>query len=73
MTRGSYVDFNSDATSNIGVVLTIVITGIAVNDVFQDPFIDALLLGAILASTDPVAVCVIFKKDSNSTYVEYYY
>jgi NhaP-type Na+/H+ or K+/H+ antiporter len=46
----------------IGVVLTIIIIGIAVNDVFQIPFIDALLLGAILASTDSVAVGVKFKK-----------
>jgi CPA1 family monovalent cation:H+ antiporter len=46
----------------IGVVLTIVIIGIAVNGVFQIPFIDALLFGAILAATDPVAVGVIFKK-----------
>jgi monovalent cation:H+ antiporter, CPA1 family len=29
---------------------------------FRIPFIDALLLGAILPSTNPVAVCVIFKK-----------
>ena len=46
----------------IGVVLTIIIIGIAVNGVFQIPLIDALLLGAILAATDPVAVGVIFKK-----------
>lgn len=46
----------------IGVVLTIIIIGIAVNGVFQIPFIDALLFGAILAATDPVAVGVIFKK-----------
>lgn len=46
----------------IGVVLTIIIIGIAFNGVFQIPFIDALLLGAILAATDPVAVGVIFKK-----------
>ena len=46
----------------IGVILTIIIIGIAVNGVFQIPFIDALLLGAILAATDPVAVGVIFAK-----------
>ena len=46
----------------IGVILTIIIIGIAVNGVFQIPFIDALLFGAILAATDPVAVGVIFKK-----------
>ena len=46
----------------IGVILTIIVIGIAVNGVFQIPLIDALLLGAILAATDPVAVGVIFKK-----------
>ena len=46
----------------IGVILTIIIIGLAVNGVFQIPFIDALLFGAILAATDPVAVGVIFKK-----------
>ncbi len=46
----------------IGVILTIIIIGFAVKGVFQIPFIDALLLGAILAATDPVAVGVIFKK-----------
>ena len=39
----------------IGVILTIIIIGIAVKGVFQIPFIDALLLGAILAATDPVS------------------
>ncbi|MGA7542500.1 MAG: cation:proton antiporter [Nitrososphaeraceae archaeon] len=46
----------------IGVILTIIIIGLAVNGVFQIPFIDAMLFGAILAATDPVAVGVIFKK-----------
>jgi monovalent cation:H+ antiporter, CPA1 family len=46
----------------IGVILTIIIIGFAVNGVFQIPFIDALLFGAILAATDPVAAGVIFKK-----------
>lgn len=46
----------------IGVVITIIIIAIGVNGVFQIPFIDALLFGAILAATDPVAVGVIFKK-----------
>lgn len=46
----------------IGVVITILIIGIGVKSVFQIPFIDALLFGAILAATDPVAVGVIFKK-----------
>lgn len=46
----------------IGVVITILIIGIGVKSVFEIPFIDALLFGAILAATDPVAVGVIFKK-----------
>jgi len=46
----------------IGVIITILIIGIGVNGIFKIPFIDALLFGAILAATDPVAVGVIFKK-----------
>ena len=46
----------------IGVILTILIIGIGVNFIFHIPLIDALLLGTILAATDPVAVGVIFKK-----------
>jgi monovalent cation:H+ antiporter, CPA1 family len=46
----------------IGVIITILIIGIGVNVIFQIPLIDALLLGTILAATDPVAVGVIFKK-----------
>lgn len=46
----------------IGVIITILIIGIGVNIIFQIPLIDALLLGTILAATDPVAVGVIFKK-----------
>jgi len=46
----------------IGVIITILIIGIAVNAIFQIPFIDGLLFGTILAATDPVAVGIIFKK-----------
>ena len=46
----------------IGVIITIIIIGIGVTSVFHIPIIDALLFGAILAATDPVAVGVIFKK-----------
>ena len=46
----------------IGVIVTILIIGIAVTTIFQIPFIDGLLFGAILAATDPVAVGIIFKK-----------
>jgi CPA1 family monovalent cation:H+ antiporter len=42
--------------------MTILIIGIAVNAIFQIPFIDGLLFGTILAATDPVAVGIIFKK-----------
>jgi monovalent cation:H+ antiporter, CPA1 family len=46
----------------VGVIITILIIGVAFFSVFQIPFIDALLFGTILAATDPVAVGVIFKK-----------
>jgi CPA1 family monovalent cation:H+ antiporter len=46
----------------IGVIITILIIGVAFVGVFQIPFIDALLFGTILAATDPVAVGIIFKK-----------
>ena len=48
--------------SIIGVIITILIIGIAVTTIFQIPFIDGLLFGTILAATDPVAVGIIFKK-----------
>ncbi|HTH21456.1 MAG TPA: cation:proton antiporter, partial [Nitrososphaeraceae archaeon] len=47
--------------SIIGVIITILIIGIAVTTIFQIPFIDGLLFGTILAATDPVAVGIIFK------------
>jgi CPA1 family monovalent cation:H+ antiporter len=46
----------------VGVIITILIIGIAVTVIFQIPFIDGLLFGTILAATDPVAVGIIFKK-----------
>lgn len=48
--------------SIIGVIITILIIGIAVASIFQIPVIDGLLFGTILAATDPVAVGIIFKK-----------
>ncbi len=48
--------------SIIGVILNILIIGIAVTTIFQIPIIDGLLFGTILAATDPVAVAIIFKK-----------
>lgn len=48
--------------SIIGVIITILIIGIAVTTIFQIPVIDALLFGTILAATDPVAVGIIFRK-----------
>lgn len=48
--------------SIIGVIITILIIGIAVASIFQIPVIDGLLFGTILAATDPVAVAIIFKK-----------
>lgn len=46
----------------IGVIMTILIIGVAFVSVFKIPLIDALLFGTFLAATDPVAVGVIFKK-----------
>ena len=46
----------------VGVIITILIIGIALVSIFQIPLVDALLFGTILAATDPVAVGVIFKK-----------
>ena len=46
----------------VGVIITILIIGIAITAIFQIPFIDGLLFGTILAATDPVAVGIIFKK-----------
>jgi CPA1 family monovalent cation:H+ antiporter len=48
--------------SIIGVIITILIIGIAFASIFQIPVIDGLLFGTILAATDPVAVGIIFKK-----------
>lgn len=48
--------------SIIGVIITILIIGIAVASIFQIPVIDGLLFGTVLAATDPVAVGIIFKK-----------
>ncbi len=46
----------------VGVIITILIIGIAVTTIFQIPIIDCLLFGTIFAATDPVAVGIIFKK-----------
>ena len=45
----------------IGVVATIFLIGVPFGFIFNVPLIDALLFGAILAATDPVAVGAIFK------------
>jgi len=46
----------------IGLVVTIFLIGIPFGFIFGVPLIDALLFGAILAATDPVAVGAIFKR-----------
>lgn len=48
--------------STVGVIITALITGLAVMWIFKIPFFPALLLGAILASTDPAALVPIFQK-----------
>ena len=46
----------------IGVIITIIIIGIANMSIFHIPIIDAILFGTILGATYPVAVSIIFKK-----------
>lgn len=46
----------------IGVIITIFLIGFSIGFVFEIPLIHALLFGAILAATDPVAVGAILKK-----------
>jgi cell volume regulation protein A len=48
--------------STTGVVLTAFIVAIAASYIFNIPFLVALLLGSILASTDPAALVPIFQK-----------
>jgi potassium/hydrogen antiporter len=48
--------------STLGVVLTAFIVAIAAAWIFHIPFLVALLLGSILASTDPAALVAIFQK-----------
>jgi monovalent cation:H+ antiporter, CPA1 family len=45
-----------------GVIITLFLIGIGISVIFGIPLIHALLFGAIVASTDPVAVSTIFKK-----------
>lgn len=46
----------------LGVVASIFLIGVPFGFIFNVPLIDALLFGAILAATDPVAVGAIFKR-----------
>lgn len=46
----------------VGVILTVFLIASAIVLVFEIPFIHAILLGSILAATDPVAVGVIFQR-----------
>jgi potassium/hydrogen antiporter len=48
--------------SSLGVVITAFIVALAASLIFQIDFTVALLLGAILASTDPAAIVPIFQK-----------
>jgi len=45
-----------------GVIITLFLIGIGISVIFGIPLIHALLFGAIVASTDPVAVSTIFKR-----------
>ena len=48
--------------SVIGVILTIFLVALGISAVFHTPFIDGLLFGSIIASTDAVAVASVFKR-----------
>lgn len=48
--------------SVIGVILTIFVVALGLSVIFQIKFIDGLLFGSIIASTDAVAVASVFKR-----------
>jgi cell volume regulation protein A len=48
--------------ATVGVVITAVVTGIAAHYILGIPMIVALLLGAVLASTDPATLVPIFRQ-----------
>src|SRR5689334_21819789 len=48
--------------STVGVVITAIITGVAAYYILGIPLIVALLLGAVLASTDPATLVPIFRQ-----------
>jgi cell volume regulation protein A len=48
--------------STLGVLITAVITGAAAYYIFDMPFIVALLLGSVIASTDPATLVPVFKQ-----------
>ena len=50
--------------ATLGVVLSTVIVGFAVNQILGLPIMTSLLLGAIIASTDPAALIPVFKQVS---------
>ena len=50
--------------STVGVILSAIIVGIASSKVFALPIMTALLLGSVVASTDPAALIPVFKQVS---------
>lgn len=50
--------------ATIGVVISALVVGLASSKVFQMPILTALLLGAVVASTDPAALIPVFKQVS---------
>ena len=48
--------------STVGVVISAVVVGIVAAKVFNMPIMTALLLGAVIASTDPAALIPVFKQ-----------
>lgn len=48
--------------STVGVLITAAVTGAAVHYIFGIPYIVALLLGAVIASTDPATLIPVFRQ-----------
>ena len=48
--------------STVGVVISAVVVGVVAAKIFNLPIMTALLLGAVIASTDPAALIPVFKQ-----------
>lgn len=50
--------------ASLGVVLSLLVVGVSAHYIFEIPIMTALLLGAIVASTDPASLIPVFKQVS---------